>query len=391
MLFHFVPLNPAQPLYAEKVHPASLVSYETKNDVLSKLCELYLNGKVPLADLNNIMEAGYDAWKIALYNFLPADEQVYHEYLATVTPKVLKKSLENQYLDDEITLQEYNDMKFPERKKNKDLEWAGYPQPYTYGPCKVCASSSSGLIKCHICDNLACIVCVKREFLDPSAEGAFILMHRRFCMKFGAVPKVSVVIQKEPGFLRELRLGGREVAIEELKAKLKAKADALKEDVEPDEEEAIDEDDADERRRLEEEALKADTAEVSELKDALSKLLKKVEKTKEELLKNQEKLEDQGRGEYYLARCEREKSESIKKVMKYILLFEKIKLEAQSLVCYPPTQDEIIVGIDKQIAESTILSSISSLSKYHEDIAQLHASKEKKTVDEASLLLSLTV
>ena len=85
-------------LFAEKVHPASLVSYRTRNEVLGKLCEYFLEGKIENDELNEIMASHFDAWKKALYNYLPADEQVFHEYLTKVTEKVITKSKENQYL-----------------------------------------------------------------------------------------------------------------------------------------------------------------------------------------------------------------------------------------------------------------------------------------------------
>ena len=85
-------------LFAEKVHPASLVSYRTRNEVLGKLCEYFLEGKIENDELNEIMASHFDSWKKALYNYLPADEQVFHEYLTRVTEKVITKSKENQYL-----------------------------------------------------------------------------------------------------------------------------------------------------------------------------------------------------------------------------------------------------------------------------------------------------
>ena len=85
-------------LFAEKVHPSSLVSYRSKNEVLGKLCEYYLEGKIETDELNEIMASHYDAWKKALYNYLPADEQIFHKYLSHVTEKVVTKSKESQYL-----------------------------------------------------------------------------------------------------------------------------------------------------------------------------------------------------------------------------------------------------------------------------------------------------
>lgn len=216
IIFNLVPIHPSLGQFSKRVHPASLVSYRTRNEVLAKLCDMFLNGKIEVNELNSIMSSGYDTWKHALYNYLPADEQVYHEYLAHADEKISLKSPEKRYLDDEITLSDYEDLKFPERKKKKDLEKAGYPRPYTYGPCKIC-SSPEGLIKCNTCDSLVCTACVAENFLNPpTAIGSFLLMHRIFCMRFGIVHAKSTHVEQEPAFLRTMRNTGREQALARL-------------------------------------------------------------------------------------------------------------------------------------------------------------------------------
>ena len=67
----------------------------------------FLEGKIENDELNEIMASHFDSWKKALYNYLPADEQVYHQYLSHVTEKVITKSKENQYLGAWISIMIY--------------------------------------------------------------------------------------------------------------------------------------------------------------------------------------------------------------------------------------------------------------------------------------------
>ena len=80
--------------HAPQVHPATLVKYEDRAQVMGKLCDLFLDGVIPLTDLNNVMECGFDTWKITLYNYLPEDWQPFHRYLAADQVKTIAKSPE---------------------------------------------------------------------------------------------------------------------------------------------------------------------------------------------------------------------------------------------------------------------------------------------------------
>jgi hypothetical protein len=181
ILFYFSPKDPSMSLYAPRVHPSSLVSYHSKNAVLKKLCDFYLDGKLKLEELHHIMTCGYDTWKLSMFHLLPADEQVYHRYLLEKPPEVAAtESLGKKYLDDEISLAEYADKKFPERKKMKDIEAMTYPLPYEAVDCVVCGVANIATIKCQNCDNMVCKACITTRFLDPETkDGSFVYMHRR--------------------------------------------------------------------------------------------------------------------------------------------------------------------------------------------------------------------
>ena len=89
--FHFNTIDATMPLFAPKVHPATLVKFEQRNEVMGKLCDLFLDGDIPLTDLNNVMECGFDTWKITLYNYLPSVWQPFHRYLASEHVKTTEK------------------------------------------------------------------------------------------------------------------------------------------------------------------------------------------------------------------------------------------------------------------------------------------------------------
>lgn len=89
--FHFNTIDATMPLFAPKVHPATLVKFEQRNEVMGKLCDLFLEGVIPLTDLNNVMECNFDTWKITLYNYLPSDWQPFHRYLASEHVKTTEK------------------------------------------------------------------------------------------------------------------------------------------------------------------------------------------------------------------------------------------------------------------------------------------------------------
>jgi hypothetical protein len=222
IIFYFTPIKGDMELYAPRIHKSASESFHDRASVLKKLCEKYMQGVISVSDLHGILEAGFDTWKMALYNVLDAEEQQFHRYLMKPPPKLIKKSLERQYLDDEITLQQYDDSKHPIRKAKKDEEALSYPRPYTTGKCVICQNEATGLIKCIDCDNLVCIDCIQRVFLaEETSEGSFLLLHRKYCIKFGNLPKISKEIAAEPSYLHLLRTTGIQQAnahLENLKA-----------------------------------------------------------------------------------------------------------------------------------------------------------------------------
>eukprot|EP00981_Chlorochromonas_danica_P013093 scaffold5788_cov159-Ochromonas_danica.AAC.9 len=222
MLFHFTTLDPTMPMFAPKVHPSSLVSYRDKNAVLKKLSEYFLQGKIGVEDIQQILVCSPDVWSNSLYNYLPEDEQAFHPYLneKKVIQAEVDKSIAKRFLDEEITLKEYEDLRFPERKEKEERDSMFYPLPYQGTDCVICGAEKAGLVQCHTCDNMVCRDCMLKFFLGvqgnskqalakaratSSTRQSFLLMHHRYCMRLGALPEVHMEAVPEVGYLRAFR------------------------------------------------------------------------------------------------------------------------------------------------------------------------------------------
>ena len=66
ILFHFAPRDPNQTMFREAVHPASLVSYHHRNEVLQKLCAQFLENRMDIEEFRNTIGSNYDVWKRAM-------------------------------------------------------------------------------------------------------------------------------------------------------------------------------------------------------------------------------------------------------------------------------------------------------------------------------------
>ena len=351
IIFFFGPVNPSMPLFAPTIHPASLWDFSTRDLVLKKLCDSYLEGKIEANDFENILINGYDIWKLSVYNLLKDDEQVYHEYLHEKKGKeITMGDYEKKYYDDEITLQEFADFKYPERKKMREIEQQSYPRPYETGTCIICQGKNGhGLIKCVNCINLVCVNCIHTYFLDensPDHEGSFLLMHRRFCLKLGKMVQISPYIAPQPGYLNELKLSGRIAALEKLNPHEK---DEYTEEVEED-------DDVEEQLRLQEEELRKQREaeeyrrkiierppEFDDLCDSLDKYEVKYNKIKKDIITQQHKLEEKGHSDNYYERLNRLKDEDMQKLENKIgRNISKIQLKVAELAL-PGKPSEIIL------------------------------------------------
>ncbi len=344
VLFHFGPRDPNQTMFREAVHPASLVSYHHRNEVLKKLCDQFLENRMDIEEFKNTIGSTYDVWKRAMYNMLPEDEQVFHTYLTAMPEEdevPTQNVIDNEYLEGRITLQEYEDLKFPERKKKKDMEKKVYPEPHITSECIICHNPDTGCVQCNVCDNRLCIDCVKEKFhAEETKEGSYLLIHRRFCLRLASLKPVHLAVNLPPAYLRELRMTGQGAAMKLLE-------EESKELLDDDDISLEDEEDEDEKRhRLEMERIKIEREYNTMMKENPPdlqkciylwehKIQKKFNNIRKSALEQQIRIDEPGHSDMFVEREERLKKEIIDKIPDTILkpvkplLVKAIELDLQ--------------------------------------------------------------
>jgi hypothetical protein len=334
MIFYFAPITPHLPMFSERVHPSSLVSYRTKNSVLKKLSEFFIAGKIDVVEIQQVFTEGLELWNSTLFNLLPEDEQVYHHYLndkkvAEVNHKAIAKS----YTDGDISLSEYDDLKFPDRKIKNDILAMQYPLPFQGEDCIICDMPHIGVIKCQNCVNMVCVSCIKIHFTaddaetalsnahDPNAEkGSFLLLHHKYCMKLGKLPDIYPPVIQEPAWLRTFRDTSREAVLRRLAPPVKPEyeAEVEVEDVE---------DETERKYRLQQEGYARDR-EIARLRKlaidnppALKELMQQLREKKKRYNKFQKEIEelnakiaDTSHTEQFIARNVRLRDEQVDKL-----------------------------------------------------------------------------
>ena len=326
IVFFFAPIDPAMPMFAVRVHPASLVSYRTKNQVLKKLCDFFLQDRISVQEIQAVLMCDQYVWSATLYNLLPGDEQVYHTYLNEQKPlDDTKKSIAKSYIDGDISLHDYEDSKFPERRKLRGIEQMNYPLPFDMVACAICTKENAGIVSCHTCDSMVCASCMNSIFSGKNGRKSisFLLMHQKFCMKLGELPPVVPVVADEPAYLREFRTTSRTVALDKLLPK--KSAHLLKED-----ELSEDEEDAENRRLMEEESARAAAEEAArllrdnppalrELQEKLEFRSKKFDRLGRDIVEYTDKALDKSHTDQFIARNTRLRSETIAKLQNQVL------------------------------------------------------------------------
>lgn len=363
-LFFFGPIDPGMDMYAPKVHPASLVSYRTKNEVLKKLCDYFLIDKISVQEIQAVLMCDQYVWSATLYNLLPADEQVYHGYLNEQKPlEDTKKSLAKSYIDGDITLSDYEDSKFPERKKLREIEALVYPLPIEMGDCAICTQTKCGIVRCNTCDNMVCETCMLSIFSGRTGRKSisFLLMHQKYCMKLGELAPITPIVEDEPGYLRELRATSRAAALELLLPK--KEAEMMKED-----ELSEDEEEAEERRRAEEERLRRLAEENARLMrenppalqalfEQLEPRLRKFDRISKDIVDYTEKSLDKTHTEMFIARNLRLRTENIEKLREQVVEpVTQLQSDARALQLTGPYIEDLLNKIKDALGQCALLS-----------------------------------
>ena len=419
ILFYFVTVDPLLNLFAPRIHPSSLVSYRTIPEVLVKLCEYYKNGTLTLTDFSFTIACDHNVWRKVLFNLLTEEERVYHTYLTSEKPGEIR-SLEKLYMQNEISLELYNDLKFPERKLKREEEMSIYPKPYITGNCIICHNNNA-IIKCQSCTNLVCISCIVTYFSDKddendsknSAEGSFFTLHRRHCMKFGKRPIPNISIATEPAYLRELRITGVQSIVgllpntEDDKESVGTEEDEFKNgdflNEEEDEQDMMIRIENNQKSKLNENRITdlfhVNTSQMEEignqqdqqqqeknlmkLRKEYDKLMKSYETQRRIILKYQKTLEESGHNEFYQQRVQKFKEESLNKMKNLKEKYRKYNLVIDS-VTYLPTEQktEIIFSIKSivnRIDGIINMKNISQIEKFESDL--LASEKAKRDLD----------
>lgn len=369
IVFFFGPIDPSMDMYAPKVHPASLVSYHTKNEVLKKLCDYFLLDRISVQDIQAVLMCDQYVWSATLYNLLPADEQVYHTYLNEQKPlDDTKKTIAKSYIDGEITLTEYEDAKFPDRKKLRNIEDMTYPLPFEMDVCTICTKGNSGIVSCHTCANMVCASCMASIFSGKNGRKSisFLLMHQKFCMKLGELTPLLPVLADEPAYLREFRGTSRAAALDLLLPK--KDAELMKED-----ELSDDEEETAQRKQEEEEAarLAAEEAarlqrdnpkELQALQEQLDSRMRKLERISKDIIAYTDKALDKSHTEHFIARNTRLRAENIEKLDNMVTTpVTALLAQAQALHLTGEYIDQLVAQATAVLAQCTELSGDLSL------------------------------
>lgn len=387
VLFYFSPTEPSIPLFAPHISPYALMSYKTKQAVLNKLCEQYIDSKISLEDFTQTLLGDYQVWKRTSFNLMPADEQPYHRYLLDKPPpKINLKKMAKKYHNDEITLAEYVDYKFPLRKKQRDVESLEYPGPYTMTDCVICHRQDCATIKCTNCPSMVCKECIQSSFLDPvSKVGSFLHMHRLFCMKRGIALNRLVDPLPEVGVLVDLKATGRLQTYAALETEALERERRLFEDSTVEEDDGYDSEEERRRRYIDSEMAKAAAVhpEMVEITVALPKLNKKYRRIKRDLLETQLSLDKKGRGAKYFERLHRWKNSDVEALVGRVqspLQFYQLRMSmlppgAQTKA--PETYDGLAKEMDSLLQNIAMLLRMESAQEYFDGVRAMGEKEEE--------------
>mmetsp|Transcript_40498 Transcript_40498/g.126692 ORF Transcript_40498/g.126692 Transcript_40498/m.126692 type:complete len:227 (-) Transcript_40498:74-754(-) len=191
------------------------VKLKTRGQVMTYLSNRYLAGDVPMHAMRRILAKKRPDINKEIYVMLPKEEQPKHEYLLPEHGDPFKgKSPEDLYRQGTINIQTYDDMKYPERKAERERREKDYPTAERMYRCVACRGEDKvrpsaepkpypnpnpnliphsiphpepepkANIKCMHCKKRICRECLARYF-DTDGLDPFLTLHHRFCLRFG--------------------------------------------------------------------------------------------------------------------------------------------------------------------------------------------------------------
>ncbi|CAM9661819.1 unnamed protein product, partial [Ascophyllum nodosum] len=145
------------------------------------LMDKYMGGELSLDVLDEMMTLGVGDLRRAVYGAMPDVTREHHGYLLG---KASRKDLspEELYKAGMISLQAYEEIIFPEIKREGEKREAHHPEPEEPHRCIVCRQTVA-VISCMECMNRVCQACIRRECLESG--DSFLYFHHQHCLRFG--------------------------------------------------------------------------------------------------------------------------------------------------------------------------------------------------------------
>jgi hypothetical protein len=189
---NIVPRDPLAPVYNSE--PEDIVQGELRTipSITQFMTEGYLAGRIDIKNFDHVMRQRPTDMRRDAFLLIPRREQHNHTYLKEEKRKK-KLSAEDAYRLDKIDLEEYIDMKFPERVVQREKREKDYPLPEIPHVCIICGKCKAH-IKCMECENRACEDCIREHYWPDETRDVydtqtFLLVHHTYCLKNGVPSK----------------------------------------------------------------------------------------------------------------------------------------------------------------------------------------------------------
>ena len=204
-VLRLLPRCPGMPLFdITRTVPKGL-GLQSRAALVRYLATRYASGRgtddslptVTIEQLDAVMRMKLNDLKFTALAAMPSHERQDHaHYLGQGSQSSSKKyqkiteTPEQRYLKDDIDLQTYADLKYPDFKAKRDRDQATYPLPEKKTPpnhcCVICRHPQrQATIKCMECQSRACVDCINTN------KDAFLLMHHVFCLQLADAPPSS--------------------------------------------------------------------------------------------------------------------------------------------------------------------------------------------------------
>ena len=187
LILKVIPKNLAADAAVFDDRPPKTVQMElkTRAAMTRYLVDLYTKDKFSLTELGECMNHKMPELRGVVHDQIPSHEKNDHGYLIASKDKNKRLTFEQRYMNDEIDLQTYGDLRDPDRKEKRLKENAVYPLPEPKYRCIVCAKPECANIKCMECANRLCRECMLEKFIKCPEDRAFVLLHHIYCLKLG--------------------------------------------------------------------------------------------------------------------------------------------------------------------------------------------------------------